>query len=111
MLEVVLKGKKEIVLVHREQQGEKEANFAERMFDHFKLIKLKDYTAEEFIKRGPQNPLVWAYLPLTRFDRSKRPQIAAMAKGGVLDTVKEASKRATLFSLRAQSGFNARRRT
>ena len=144
MFEAKINGQKEIVLVHWEQQGEKEADFAKRMFGYFcggyykykkiifpialftdkfnwnaridetftlsffsylickfrfRLIKLKDYTAEQFIQLAPGNPLVWAYLPLTRYHKRERPQIAHRAKGGVLETVKNDKKRATLFSL------------
>ena len=32
-------------------------------------IKLKNYTADEFEKIAPENPLTWAYLPLTKYSK------------------------------------------
>ena len=66
---------------------------------HYQLIRLKGYTAGEFEEKGATNPLVWAYLPLTDYDRRDRPWMVARAMRGVADTVRDSGKQATLFSL------------
>ena len=148
LLSAKIDGLEEKILIHWEGQGEKEADFAERMFYYFcggyykyrkkifpialftddaewrqrisatfkmilfryfvckyrfQLIKLKDYSARKFEKRQPTNPLVWGYLPLTQYKEKERPGIAAKARLGVLRTVQDEQKRATLFSLIEQS--------
>ena len=144
MVEVENDGRDEVVLLHWEQEGKRDGNFARRMFYYFcgsyykyqkvifpiamftdkanwskripvtytlslfdypvcqyrfHLIKLKDYPAKPFSEYAPENPLTWAYLPLTRYARKERPEIAARAKLGVIKLVQDRQKRATLLSL------------
>ena len=63
------------------------------------LIKLKRYTPEQLLELGRENPLVWAYLPLTDYKAKDRPRMKARAFGGVARLVKDGQGQATLFSL------------
>lgn len=65
----------------------------------YQLLRLKDFSAEEFEEKSKINPLAAAYLPLTNYGQEKRPLIKVKALKGVTDLVPEAPKQAVLFSL------------
>jgi len=147
LIQIDLNGKPEWILIHWEQQSEKEKDFEERMFHYFcgiyfrhrklvfpiamftdsakwrkpvrdkfslslgqypineftyRLIKLKDYKAEELEKKIGENPLAAAYLPLTDYPKKERPVIKARAMKGI-SGIPEGQKRATLYSLIQES--------
>jgi len=66
---------------------------------HYHLIKLKNYNAEDFEKLAQNNPLAYAYLPLTDYKSDARPYIKAKAVNGILSNYTDGQKRATLMSL------------
>jgi hypothetical protein len=66
---------------------------------HYHLIKLKSYKSDDFEKIAEKNPLAFAYLPLTDYDKAKRPYIKAKAVNGILTNYPDGQKRATLISL------------
>jgi predicted transposase/invertase (TIGR01784 family) len=68
----------------------------------YRLIKLKNYTAEEFEGKIGENPLAAAYLPLTDYPKEERPLIKAKAMSGIAG-IPEGKKRATLYSLIQES--------
>jgi hypothetical protein len=68
----------------------------------YRLIKLKNYTAEEFEEKIGENPLAAAYLPLTDYPKEERPLIKAKAMSGIAG-IPEGKKRATLYSLIQES--------
>ena len=70
---------------------------------NYHLIKVKDIKAEEFIHDQPDNPLTYAYLPLTDYPKEKRPEIMAKAMLGINQTSKNERIKATLSSLVSQS--------
>ena len=143
LIQIDLNGKPEWILIHWEQQSEKEKDFEERMFHYFcgiyfrhrklvfpiamftdpakwrkpvrdrfslslgqypineftyRLIKLRDYKAEELEKKIGENPLAAAYLPLTDYPKKERPVIKARAMKGI-SGIPEGKRRATLYSL------------
>jgi hypothetical protein len=147
LIQIHLNGKPEWILIHWEQQSERETFFNERMFHYFcglyfrhrrlifpiamftdsaiwkkpveekyslslgqypindftyRLIKLKNYTAEEFEEKIGENPLAAAYLPLTDYPKEERPVIKAKAMKGI-SGIPEGKKRATLYSLIQES--------
>jgi len=55
--------------------------------------------SEDFEKILPDNPLTWAYLPLTHYSNEKRIEIKAKAINGIAKTAKNEKGKATLFSL------------
>ena len=65
----------------------------------YQLIKLKDYKAEDFEQKAPENPLTWAYLPLTDYSNDKRFEIKAKSINGIAKTTSNEKEKATLFSL------------
>ena len=65
----------------------------------FQLIKLKEFKAEDFEQKAPENPLTWAYLPLTDYPKSKRVEIKAKAINGIAKTAETEKGKATLASL------------
>ena len=69
----------------------------------YQLIKVKDFKAEDFAKDQPDNPLTWAYLPLTDYPKEQRPEIMAKAMAGINKTSKNERIKATLASLVSQS--------
>jgi len=144
MIQILMDNNPEWIMIHWEQQSEKQAHFEERMFHlfsgiyyqfrkivfpiamftdnarwtkpvlktykmalhefsinefSFQLIKLKDFNSEEFEKKAPDNPLTWAYLPLTYYPNDKRVNIKAKAVNGIAKTAKTEKGKATLFSL------------
>ncbi len=143
LIQADVNGKSEWILIHWEQQSEKEKDFEERMFHYFcgiyfrhrklvfpiamftdpakwrkpvrdrfslslgqypineftyRLIKLRDYKAEELEKKIGENPLAAAYLPLTDYPKKERPVIKARAMKGI-SGIPEGKRRATLYSL------------
>jgi hypothetical protein len=64
----------------------------------YRLIKLKDYKAEELEKKTGENPLAAAYLPLTDYPKKERPVIKARAMKGI-SGIPERRRLATLYSL------------
>ena len=144
MIQVVIDQLPEWIMIHWENQGEKQAFFPERMFHIFcgiyyqyrrlvfsiamftdaakwekpvddkygmsllsypimdfsyRLIKLKHVDAETFEKQLPDNPLTWAYLPLTDYPKEKRAEIKAKAVSGISKTASNDKQKATLLSL------------
>jgi len=65
----------------------------------YRIIRLKSFNWEVFQDKSPDNPLTWAYLPLTDYPKEKRPVIKAIAEEGITKTVKNECKKTTLFSL------------
>ena len=65
----------------------------------YRIIRLKSFNWEVFQDKSPDNPLTWAYLPLTDYPKEKRPVIKAIAEKGITKTVKNECKKTTLFSL------------
>jgi len=49
----------------------------------YRLIKLKNFRADEFEKQSDKNPLAAAYLPLTDYPKDERPLIKAKAIKGI----------------------------
>lgn len=144
LIGIVLDGKEEGILIHWEQESEREKDFEKRMFHyfcgiyfkhqqlvfsiamftdpvvewrkpvedkftlslrdypicefHYRLIKLKNYKAEEFEEKIGKNPLAAAYLPLTDYPKEDRPVIKAKAIRGIAD-VPKGRKQSTLLSL------------
>jgi len=66
---------------------------------HYHLIKLKSYDSETFEALAQKNPLAYAYLPLTNYDKKDRPRIKAKAMNGILANFSNGQKQATLISL------------
>jgi len=64
----------------------------------YRLIKLKNFKAEEFETRIEENPLAAAYLPLTDYPKKERLLIKAKAVKGVAK-IPDGRKQATLLSL------------
>ena len=52
----------------------------------YQLIKLKEFKSEEFVKKAPENPLTWAYLPFTDYPKNKRIEIKVKAINGIAKT-------------------------
>jgi len=65
----------------------------------YQQIKLKNYTADEFEKKDPENPLTYAYLPLTDYPKADRPLIKAKSISGMFRTVENEKQKAILYSL------------
>ncbi|KPA17016.1 hypothetical protein MHK_002766, partial [Candidatus Magnetomorum sp. HK-1] len=144
MIQITINQSLQWIMIHWEQQGQKQTNFDERMFHlfsgiyyqfrrivlpiamftdkakwrkpvnktykmklhdipindfSFQLIKLKEFKAEEFEKKAPNNPLTWAYLPLTDYPKEKRVEIKAKAITGIAKTAETEKGKATLASL------------
>jgi len=144
LIEITVKNESKWIMIHWEQQSNREPLFEERMFHcfcgiyfqyrklifpiamftdtakwekpipknyklkvmdhlineyHYKLIKLKNYKANEFEKRAQKHPLAYAYLPLTDYDNSERLYIKAKAVNGVLKNFPDGTRRASLISL------------
>jgi hypothetical protein len=82
-----------------------ETKYKMTLLDHeiiefnFNLIKVKDFTAEEFENRAPENPLTWAYLPMTRYPKDQKTLIKAKALKGIAQTEKDEKKRSHLVRL------------
>lgn len=143
LVQIVIDGKTQWILIHWEHMGRKPPTYEKKMFHYFcgiyfkfqklifpiamftdnakwkkpvkdvfkislgdykineftyRLIKLKNYTAEEFEKKIAVNPLAAAYLPLTYYKKSERPVIKAKALNGIAQA-EEGPKRSVLFSL------------
>ena len=65
----------------------------------YQIIKLKKYEFEVFEKKAPDNPLTWAYLPLTNYPKTLKPLIKAKSIKGVIKTTKNEKQKAILTSL------------
>ena len=65
----------------------------------YQLIKLKQYNAEEFEELKPDNPLTYAYLPLTHYPKEQKSVIKAKAINGLIKTVVNEKQKAILYSL------------
>jgi len=82
-----------------------ETKYKMTLLDHeilefnFNLIKVKDYTSEEFEKIAPENPLTWAYLPMTRYPNDQKTLIKAKALKGIAQTEQNEKKRSHLVRL------------
>jgi hypothetical protein len=65
----------------------------------YQLIKLKQYSAEEFEQLKPDNPLTYAYLPLTYYPKEQKHVIKARSINGMIKTVKNEKQKAVIYSL------------
>ena len=65
----------------------------------YQLIKLKQYNAEEFEQLKPDNPLTYAYLPLTHYPTDQKHVIKAKSINGMIKTVKNEKQKAVIYSL------------
>jgi len=70
---------------------------------NYNIIKLKNFKADDFIEKDRENPLTWAYLPLTDYPKKDKPKIKAQAIEGILKTSKNDKEKATLLTLIDQS--------
>ena len=144
LIQIVIDQTPEWIVIHWENQGEKQTYYPERMFHLFcgiyyqfrklvfsiamftdsnkwqkpisntyklsllnypindfsyRLLKLKHINASEFEKQKPDNPLTWAYLPLTDYPKEMRPSIKAKSVEGIFKTASNEKQKATLLSL------------
>lgn len=65
----------------------------------YQLIKLKQYDAAEFEQLKPDNPLTYAYLPLTNYPKNQKHVIKAKSINGMIKTVKNEKQKAVIYSL------------
>ena len=65
----------------------------------YQLIKLKSVKSSEFEKKAPDNPLTWAYLPLTDYPTEERVAIKAKAYSGIATKSSSEKQKAVLLSL------------
>jgi flagellar biosynthesis/type III secretory pathway protein FliH len=66
---------------------------------NYQIIKLKNYSAEEFAKDAPDNPLTWAYLPMTDYPKEDKTLIRAKALQGITRTEKNEKRQAHLVRM------------
>jgi len=66
---------------------------------HYNIVRLKCYESDQFEEMAKENPLAYAYLPLTKFDSKERPHIKAKAINGIMTNFPVGQKQATLISL------------
>jgi hypothetical protein len=63
------------------------------------FIKLKQYDAAEFEQLKPDNPLTYAYLPLTNYPKDQKHVIKAKSINGMIKTVRNEKQKAVIYCL------------
>ena len=66
---------------------------------NYQIVKLKNYKADQFEKEAPDNPLTWAYLPMTDYPKEDKALIKAKALKGIVQTEKNEKRQSHLVRL------------